>query len=441
MKNLNYRLLMLPVLALFCSALMLTCADDINGTKNSAPTIDTIIANPDAIHPGADVILTARAFDADGDSLSYRWFTYRAAARFSDTASPVCTMIVSTALEGGMSLKVTLEVSDGQTTVLREKWISIVSGTLLSGHVYFYNSKIPIPLAEVSVNRLRDTTAFKGAYSIRHVPPGDRTVNASREGCDDFSTVLDVTDSMTYDVYMICPDLTNRLTGTVAIHDGTPLENIEISILQTDSSPTGFVDTTGIDGSFGIDMIPPSVFLLASRDVGNSLYDLDTDTISISLFNDTSISITSRMFSRIFSSPGIDSTHHWVFEDVDFWHSWRIDSSNECYAFNSCIDGVFGKIWLTNPVPIPVEAVKLAWEIDIDLEYADCIIYYYLDGQIVGSEDIAKIQADSPGLRHIIDLSGDPAGKNFSVALFVWVDGIGLCADVCLKRFELFMVR
>ncbi len=442
MSRVNKRFWLLILLAGLSASFMLMCADDLDGPENGAPVIDTILTDPDAIHPGADVILSALATDPEGDSLTYRWYTYLAAAKFSDTTSPVCTMIVSTALQGGMSLPINLEVSDGSHTTHRRQWISIVSGTVLSGHVYYSKTSIPIPLVEVAVNRLADTTSYKGGYLLNHVPPGERTLNAYREGCDYYSEGLSITDSMIYDFDMICPELTSLLSGTVSIFDGTPAENVELRILHADSTPTGLADTTGPDGSFSIDLLPPTTFLLTIFDLGNPLYDLDADTMTIYLTNDSNINITGRIFTDLLYSPGIDSSHLWTFEPDDPWDPWKIDTPGNCYSFNSCYDGNFGgKIGFANSIIVPFGTVRLAWDIEIELTDADCQIEYKLDGTSIGADNIATLIGDSTTYRRIINFDEDPSGKTFSIAIYTLSNSPPDCGIACLKGFRLYSIQ
>jgi len=303
MNGFGRRIKVLVGLAFACMTMVLVyCSDDVSGPTNSAPVIDSIFTNPDSVLPGANTVLCALASDPDGDSITYRWSTYPAAAKFSDTTSPICTLTVAPALEGGMYLKVTLKVSDGKTEVSNDIWIPLVAGELVQGYVYFTNTLIPVRIVEVSIGPLVDTSMYRnGAYAIKHVPPGEREIHARKIGCEtccnDYIDSINVsgTDTSNHNIFMTCNELTYNVTGTVigSVLDGDTikLENVRVTVLNSDDSETSLCDTTDQYGNFSINDVPDGFRSWAVEDVGCPSYQVLTDTARVTIANDRHIFI------------------------------------------------------------------------------------------------------------------------------------------------------
>jgi hypothetical protein len=415
--------------------------DEVAGPVNAPPVIDSIIADPDAIHPGAYILLTAVAHDPEGDSMTYRWSTYRAAGFFSDSTAPTCTLVVSTVLQGGMFLKITLDVSDGRARATQEKWISIVSGEVVSGHVYFDRTRVPLPAAEVFINRLYDTSSFWGLYSIHHVPPGNVTIYARRPGCEDYSAELNVTDSLTYDVLMTCPDIVKQLSGNVSTYDGTELETVKVTVLNYyDSIPSDLGGITDQNGDFVIDMIPPGKHLLEVSDGGNPDFSVIADTSEVQVLDDMSVTLRGRIERYAFISDGITSPEQWILQTPGF-ERWLIDTDNQCIAFNSCSTIAVVGMATAEPVAIPPDAKNLKWRLDIDVNEAVFLIRYTADGQVAGDEEFSIENGSHTIERDVVSIVGDLAGSQFTVQFYAFARSPSICCTLCIKKFVLSYYR
>ncbi|UCD95408.1 MAG: hypothetical protein JSU69_04995 [Candidatus Zixiibacteriota bacterium] len=400
--------------------------------------LDTIILDPDAIHPGAEIILMAQASDPDGDSITYRWSTYPAAAKFSDTTCPVCTVTVSTFLKGGMFLKVALDISDGKTVVRDSIWVPIVAGEVIWGHVYFANTLFPIPGTEVFVRRLMDTSMYSGLYAVHHVPPGERTIEAAKSGCDPYSADLSVADSINHDIFMICPELAKTVSGNIATVGSVNLESIRVTVLDANKSESGLSAVTDVNGDFTIDMVPPGKRLFAIGDAGNPDFDVLPDTFEIQIDNDTTVFLRGKVRRVVFVSSGIDSPDSWIFEEDGFWRSWFIDSANACLGYNSCQTfGVGGRLRMAFDIPIPSDADRLSWTIDVGYDSALCAISYVIDGVVGNEVAIASGTGDLIDDRVADTGRINPAGRNFAVRFYGWPIGSGECGTICLRHFTL----
>jgi len=413
------------------------CSEEVSGPVNSAPVIDSIILDPDALHPGSDVVMTAVASDADGDSLSYKWATYPNAGKFSNTTLPVCTLTVSAFLKGGMFLKTTLQVSDSKTTTEKEVWIPLVAGQLVSGYVYYANTLIPVPGVEVAIGRLFDSSTYRGSYGIHHVAPGQRTITAGREGCDVCSYDLDVTGDMIYDVYIDCPRLVKTIRGDVSTREGVLLSNVRVTVLNKDKSRTELSGDTDDNGEFLIESVPPGKRLFTIDDLGNPNYAILSDTFEVQFDSDTSINLRGRVRDIIFGSTGIASPEKWLFESNPTWKSWYVDYDNQCLAYNSCSAGGSGKLSMATPVAIPPDAGGITWSAEVSLVDALCVIAFVVDGLVINCDDIGYGTKDVV-MEKIVNIpASELAGHNFAVEFYAWNVESERCATICLKRFTL----
>jgi hypothetical protein len=433
------RLVIPAAASLMLLLLSLQCSEETStGPVNSLPVIDTIILDPDAIHPGAEIIVLAQASDADDDSLTYRWSTYPAAAKFSDTTCPVCTVTVSTYLKGGMFLKVALDVSDGKAVVRDSVWIPIVAGEVVWGNVYFSGTRFPIPGTEISIGRLMDTSLYSGKYAVHHVPPGQRTIQAAKSGCDNYSADISVTDSLNHDVFMTCHELAKTVNGSVATVGGIGLANIKVSVLDIDQTESQLTATTDADGNFTLDLVPPGTRLFTIADAGDSEYEMLPDTFEIEFSNDTTIFLRGKIRRTVFVSSGIDSADSWDFEEDGFWRSWFIDSTNACIAYNSCqTNGAGGRLRMAFDLPIPLDADQVSWTIDLGYENALCAISCVIDGEIGSEFTIASGTGDLVDDRIADTGHDDPAGHDFGMQFYGWPTDPSECGKLCLRHFTL----
>ena len=436
-------------LAFFCmGAFLFHCSKDVSGPENYGPVIDTIFSSPDSVLPGAKAVLSAVVTEPDGDSLIYRWSTYPAAAKFSDTAAPVCTLTVSTVLVGGMSLKVTLRVSEGKNEVSKDRWITLVDGELIQGHVYYFGTKMPIPDVEISIGQLVDTNRFSdGSYSIKHVPPGEQTIVARllacESCCDSYAANVIVagTDTLDHDIFLSCADYTYHVTGTVMgcvlDNDTIKLENVRVTVINPDETETGLCDTTDQDSRFSIEGVPDGFRSFAIEDVGSPVYEVLPQISWYDISADREVAIKVETKRTYVISDGISDTTGWILNDDGLWKRWVVDSINDCFSFNTCLNGTYGKIGMADDIPIPSKARNLTVTVDFGLENAHMYIAYVVDGQeslqnqfFAGTADqVFDIDVDEAGV--------SPAGHDFRVLFYIEPHTSSPCGSACLRYMEI----
>ncbi len=417
--------------------LMSGCSKNSSGPDNNPPLIDSIVTYPTSVHPGSDVVLTAYVTDPEGDSISVKWSTYPKAGRFSDTLASLCTLTVTPVLEGGMSLKVMLNVSDGHADRDTGIWIPLIEGETVSGHAYYAGTRIPVPGALVSVGRLVDTASFSGAYEIRHLSPGPFTIELSKDGCTDYSEQLTIDTGLIHDVLLECDGLTNTVTGTITAYNDLGLENVKVTILNDEGTPTGLVDVTDLSGGFTIDNVPPGNRLIAVEDVGNPVYQVLSDTFIVKIVNDTAIVLQGQIKNVLFISQGVTNPDDWILEDLAFWKSWLMNSENQCYYYNSCEINGFGLMTMADTVLVPADAENVTWFINVTLNDATLVIGYIVDGVSIYTENVSSQTGDLLISKKINIPNVDIAGHELAVELYVWSNQVQDCASACLRRFEL----
>lgn len=439
----KFALLSLPFILLSALLFVLDigCTEDATGPENHPPVIDSILLDPQAINPGAEVTLTAFAGDPDNDPVSYCWSTYYMAGFFTDSTAPVCTMLVNQVLEGGMKVKVTLTVSDGKDITSKDIWLPLVEGETVYGRVYFKHTQIPIPNVEVTIRKLIDTTGFRGEYTLRHVPPGMRTIHAYSNTCPEFIDSFEVNDTVEFDMYLECPGVTTDWSGLVKTSEGEILSNIIVTIHNRDSTATVLADTTDITGAFTIEGAPLGNRVVSIREIDNPDFDILADTFNLNIVAGSAAEITGLVKYMIYSSIGVTSPEDWVLDNSGEWDSWVVDDVNGCYYYNSCVIAGFGELAMAAPIMIPENAQLMGWYCELDLEEAICFIIYDFDGNrtdgysfMVGT---GQYQVEEP----IQNPPVAPYGKPFTASFVATNVNQGVCATACLKRFDIFIYR
>ncbi|MCX6825752.1 MAG: carboxypeptidase-like regulatory domain-containing protein, partial [candidate division Zixibacteria bacterium] len=294
------------LLFLFILLLLIAeCTDTV--TVSSVPdlVIDSIRAVPDYTLPGGQIELTAVASDIAGRNLSYKWSTYPHAGSFADDTAQTTILTVAGILKAGMSLKVTLDVSNGGKSVTGYKWIAIDTGSTISGYVYYAFTHIPIAGVIVTIANRADTSDSIGYYKLRDIRSDSYTLEAVKDGYDGYSSLVELRGNRVQNIFLTSPGNTAKLTGTVSTMEGNPLEKIQVTVLNDDDSKSELSDTTDIDGGYHLAGVPKGNRRLLIENGGNSPFDVLTDTMAVVITTDSMFCpLRGKMARVVFESNG-----------------------------------------------------------------------------------------------------------------------------------------
>ena len=106
---------------------------------------------------------------------------------------------------------------------------SDLSGAL-TGHVLRSGTFQPISGARIECEGVTSVSGTDGSYSLEGIPPGDRVVYAYASGFEDYSDVVNITESTVYDIYMDVYVARARLFGYVEHATLGPIEGAEVVI-------------------------------------------------------------------------------------------------------------------------------------------------------------------------------------------------------------------
>ncbi|MFH2036090.1 MAG: carboxypeptidase-like regulatory domain-containing protein [Candidatus Zixiibacteriota bacterium] len=412
------------------------CEKKTTNSYNSPPVIESISYSPVSVNPGGDFEISAVISDPDGDSLSVHWSTWENAGWFWNPYITATTVIVNKKLSPGMKLLTALTVSDNEFTVVDSQWITLIDGVNIMGHAYYTNTRIPIRGVEITIRRRTDTTNIQGEYLLEHIQPGERIITSIKTNCDDFEDTLtvDSTESheMIYDIYLDCPANTKIVSGNISSFDNIDLENVKVTILNNDMTPTNLMATTDIAGNFSIPNVPIGNRILKIEDGDSVVNPILGDTLDFELESDLSIDIHARIKRIIYNSDGIDENSEWLLI------GWTADNANDCYHFNSCISGGFSIMTMINGVNIPDQIGAILYNIDAEVTSASLTITYYVDDLSTNYGDEFRNLSGHVIIEEFVKVPNlDPSNKNLKLEL--WGMSVNNnCADIRINNISIF---
>jgi hypothetical protein len=432
------------IIIIFCLPLMIWpgCSPNKSEVSENSPVIDTIIIDPTFILPGGEVQLTAVASDPDNRPLTYHWETYPRAGLFSDTLSSTTTFIVSNRLESGMSVKITVEVNNGEITASKDRWIVIDSGNTISGHVYYPKSKIPVSDVIVSAFTRIDTTDENGFYALKNIPNGDYLLKASRNEFSNYETSLSLAGSTTEDIYLDGDSLIADLSGIIKTVEDWPIEGARISILNPDGSYSQISALTDSNGEYNLSGVP-----LGARDVtiegsAQCQYKVLPETYNITFREKNShLDAVAKISRVVFESNGVSAISQWDTTAGSSFGVWVSDIGNDCLSFNFCQSAQYGKLTTKNIIAIPSDVGAVYWAVDADLSEAATVANFIIYGTNywVGSygSGTNHITIDEPVDIDLLYLRG----STFKIELYAFAQKPGVCGFVRLNRFSIYIFR
>lgn len=223
---------------------------------NHLPVIEAIILHPAETHtPGSDIGVTAIVSDRDSDRLEYQW-----QSKDGTISNPLnfSTVWELSTLASPLSYKsITLTISDGKGSVSRTKTIQVESGHIVSGHVYFAGTAIPVPGVEITIGKFSTVTNEDGHYFIKHLKEGYSMVTARKLDFDHFESIVYVDNPKSiYNILLTSPGETQLFSGTIKTFDNITYEGLRVVLLNPDQTESDLQGITNPDGTFSIATVP-----------------------------------------------------------------------------------------------------------------------------------------------------------------------------------------
>ncbi len=316
---------------------------------NNIPVITSFNISAREVTPGGFVQLSATASDDDGDNLLFKWSS-DAGELVSADSSATLWQFPLTAQVGQMP-EVSLTVSDGNDSVSTSGTITIIAGISISGHVYYRDTKIPIPDVKVSVNNLSASTDENGFYQIDYIPAeGNYELQAFKEGFDEYNKKVTISEMNTiFNIELNSEELTGVLSGTIHTIDEIKLSGMKIWLLNPDRSLSLISAVSARDGSYLLSHIPPGSreFYVANE---SSIYESLPDSFQLEI-KDTGQEHSSRIKIRreAYKEVGTENYLDWQ----------RVDAEVISDAYS--LSGAGGFLKMLKLIDIPVDAEKLVY--------------------------------------------------------------------------------
>jgi hypothetical protein len=292
-------------IALLFFVVLWSCQKD---RGNHLPVIEAIILDPAEIYtPGSDIGVTAQVTDNDGDKLEYQWQSI--SGIISNPLNFSTVWELSTLAEPLSYESITLTVSDGKGSVSKTKTIQISQGHIMSGHVYFAGTAIPVPGVEITIGKFSTVSGEDGQYSIEHLREGYTLVTTQKVGFDHFESIVYVDyPKSIYNISLASSTETLQLSGTIKTFDNITYEGLRVVLLNPDQTDSDLQGITSQDGTYSIATVPVGTrsFIIRNDSPGSHflhdsiIYQLELDGSEKSY--DTRIKIKRTLLSDIYLS-------------------------------------------------------------------------------------------------------------------------------------------
>ena len=226
--------------------------------RNREPLASEISFEPDKVSAGAVLELKIEAYDQDGDHLDYFWESSH--GEFI-TATDLPEVTWKAPADGeGQSVTISVTISDEEYEVVRDTVISLAEPLLgsVAGHVYFQNTKFPIPDVNISVADKETVSDQDGYFLISDLLVGNDSLVGSKK---DFSTKkmsinIPYNDVKNISFEMLSIVNSSKIFGVVSDQYGKAIEFAEVTLLNPDGLQSGLSDVTDENGLYRISYIP-----------------------------------------------------------------------------------------------------------------------------------------------------------------------------------------
>jgi hypothetical protein len=141
----------------------------------------------------------------------------------------------------------------------------------VTGYMYEKGTDDPLSGVSVSIGSKNDSSDSNGYYSISNVSKGSRTIEASKEGYEDYSSTIEVTDDFTeHDIYMT-PETSDAPTVIISadppiVEKGGNSKLYWVSTDATSASITPDIGEVPVTGSYEVKRIDSTLTYIITVD-------------------------------------------------------------------------------------------------------------------------------------------------------------------------------
>jgi hypothetical protein len=239
------------------------------------------------------------------------------------------------------------------------------SRPVISGHVYYLHTKIPISGATVSNGVLASTTEADGRYVLNNLLTGFQTLTVSKPGYNHYSVDVEVgSEGLEMDLELTSA-VQGTLSGVVSDEAGAPLYGVRVAVLNPDGTISGLSDTTDNGGHYQIASVPQG-----TRDIvfSKETYVTRTESVFIADFE--------KNFNVTLQDGRIAPPNEFKVVDAGFYQvalSWKPVDNPNLIGYNvyrsEFSDSGFSKV---NDELIPADEVTF-----VDGNFSKCGEYFY----------------------------------------------------------------
>ncbi len=226
--------------------------------KSTIPVISDLTCFPESRSAGTVFTLKVVASDQDEEVLTYQWKSLSGSFLTSIDKSEIKW---HSPVDGvGKTHTLSVIVSDGKDEAMKDFQILLGEPKYgeVAGYVYFTNIKLPITGALVSVDSVTSITDERGYFSMGKVVYGDYNLMVTKQDFNTVSTEIKVNspDTLKVNVEIFSVINSTKLSGIVSDQEGVPLQNVNITVLNSDGTQSNLKTSTNSSGFYRLWYVP-----------------------------------------------------------------------------------------------------------------------------------------------------------------------------------------
>jgi len=127
----------------------------------------------------------------------------------------------------------------------------------LAGYAYYSGTTIPVSDVIINIENKYDTTGTDGYFILYDLPGSSITLTATKDGYDQYQTTVTIAENENnIEVPMTSSLYTNNLIGIITDNDLQSLSNVNVTVLNDDSTDSQLLTTSDESGYYQIPGVP-----------------------------------------------------------------------------------------------------------------------------------------------------------------------------------------